>query len=401
MIILMLWVGVAYAQERRAEFEVDFRVNSATIDSSYHQNQEIIRQMRDFLQNIAQDSLYEVLEVSFQGATSPEGSEQINRRLARKRLASFEEYVRHRITIPDSLVAYIDGYIDWDHLRDAVDTSTLASHEGLQAILNTEKEYVQYDRFINRRIDKRVLLLMELDSGKVWQQLHTEIFPYMRNAKAVITIYRHREDIPMTALTPTAISLLSTQPDTVQLNKVTPLYRDWVPQMYIKTNLLMWAIGVSNGAVEFDLAKHWSFAVPVYYSAWNYFIPTLKFRTLATQPELRYWFSQHNRGLYLGAHFGVASYNVAVDGGYRYQDHDGIRPALGGGIGVGYRLPIKHSQRWNVEFMLGAGAYWLHYDLFYNVDNGKLANIKKMTYWGVDNAAVNISYSIDLKKRNR
>lgn len=397
----MLWVGVAYAQERRTEFEVDFRVNSATIDSSYHQNQEIIRQMRDFLQNIAQDSLYEVLEVSFQGATSPEGSEQINRRLARKRLASFEEYVRHRITIPDSLVAYIDGYIDWDHLRDAVDTSTLASHEGLQAILNTEKEYVQYDRFINRRIDKRVLLLMELDSGKVWQQLHTEIFPYMRNAKAVITIYRHREDIPMTALTPTAISLLSTQPDTVQLNKVTPLYRDWVPQMYIKTNLLMWAIGVSNGAVEFDLAKHWSFAVPVYYSAWNYFIPTLKFRTLATQPELRYWFSQHNRGLYLGAHFGVASYNVAVDGGYRYQDHDGIRPALGGGIGVGYRLPIKHSQRWNVEFMLGAGAYWLHYDLFYNVDNGKLANIKKMTYWGVDNAAVNISYSIDLKKRNR
>ena len=127
-----------------------------------------------------------------------------------------------------------------------------------------------------------------------------------------------------------------------------------------------------NASVEFDLAKHWSLSIPIYYSAVNYFVSTIKFRTLATQPEVRYWFNENNKKLFLGAHFGVSSYNLAVNGEKRYQDHDGKSPILGGGVSIGYRMPISKNERWNVEFTIGAGAYHLHYDTFYNTKNGKL-----------------------------
>ena len=117
------------------------------------------------------------------------------------------------------------------------------------------------------------------------------------------------------------------------------------------------------------------------------------------QPEFRYWLSEENDRFFAGAHFGYAQYNIATDGDYRYQDHDGKSPALGGGISVGYRMPISKNNRWNIEFSLGAGVYALHYDRYYNVNNGKFIDTNHKTYWGIDNAAVNISYRFDLKKR--
>jgi hypothetical protein len=60
---------------------------------------------------------------------------------------------------------------------------------------------------------------------------------------------------------------------------------------------------------------------------------------------------------------------------------------------------MSKNNRWHVEFAIGAGGYNLHYDRFYNVDNGKLVDTYHKIYWGIDNAAINISYNIDLKKR--
>ena len=48
---------------------------------------------------------------------------------------------------------------------------------------------------------------------------------------------------------------------------------------------------ISNIAVEVDINKYWSVTLPVYYSALNYFTRTRKLRTLAFQPEVRWWFS--------------------------------------------------------------------------------------------------------------
>lgn len=176
---------------------------------------------------------------------------------------------------------------------------------------------------------------------------------------------------------------------------------DYRKGVTVKINALGVGLLMANAAVEVDFADRWSFHLPVYYSGWNYFKPTLKFRTLAIQPEVRYWFDKRYRW-FVGAHFGMGYYNFAFDGDYRYQDHNRETPALGGGVSVGYRLPLSENKRWQVEFVVGGGAYRLHYDKFHNVDNvaeGQLYETKKKTYWGVDNVAISFSYKFEFKKR--
>ncbi len=157
-------------------------------------------------------------------------------------------------------------------------------------------------------------------------------------------------------------------------------------------------MAIANAAVEVDLCKHWSLNLPVYYSAWDYFSSTVKFRTFCIQPEVRYWLSKANDGWFTGAHLGLASYNIATDGEFRKQDHDGKSPALGGGLSVGYRFPISKDNRWKLELSVGAGVYKLHYDKFRNRPNGLLVTTEKKTYFGIDQASVSFSYTFDLKK---
>ena len=167
-------------------------------------------------------------------------------------------------------------------------------------------------------------------------------------------------------------------------------------------NALGWALAIANAAVEIDLCKHWSFNLPVYYSAWDYFSETVKFRTFAVQPEIRYWFStkeNRNNGWFAGGHFGLAYYNIATNGEYRTQDHDGTSPALGGGLAVGYRMPISKNNRWKMEFSIGAGVYKLHHDKFRNYHNELLVYTEKKTYIGIDQASVSFSYTFDLKRK--
>lgn len=182
-----------------------------------------------------------------------------------------------------------------------------------------------------------------------------------------------------------------------------PYQEAWSRQLHVKTNAIGLAAGIANMAVEIDLAKHWSFTLPVYYSAWDYFKPTLKFRTLAVQPEFRYWFKEQNEGWFIGAHFGLGYYNYALDGDYRYQDHNRETPSLGGGLAFGYRTHLSKNKRWKMEFSLGGGVYDSCYDKFHNTTDSKdglmvESSIKK-TYWGLDQASISIAYSFDLKKK--
>ncbi|MGM9802042.1 MAG: DUF3575 domain-containing protein, partial [Candidatus Limisoma sp.] len=98
-----------------------------------------------------------------------------------------------------------------------------------------------------------------------------------------------------------------------------------------------------------------------------------------------------------GAHAAMTYFNFAFDGDYRYQDHNGTNPALGGGISLGYRKPIGKRGRWRLEFAIGGGIYKLKYDKFVNGKNGELVGTYDKTFYGVDNAAVSIVYTFDRK----
>ena len=405
LILLLFGVGIAHSQERHTEICIDFRVNSTVIDSAYSDNAARMQEMLEFLRTIRQDSTFNIIEVSFCGAASPEGSYQLNRKLAQGRLSALEKFIRSEVDIPDSLITYNNSYIPWDYLKKQIEDSDIIRTDEVIAILNESSLLVDY-HYPNLHIDSRVVKLQKLDNGKVWQQMNKLFFGQMRNASVVFITYK--KELPAVQepiiVQDTVVAEPSTEiaPDTTAIvETIIPKIEEWNRKLYLKTNALFWGMGMTNVSAEIDLAKHWSFALPVTYSAWNYFTSTVKFRTLAVQPEFRYWFNENNQKFFIGAHFGYAQYNVAVDGNYRYQDHGGKSPALGGGLSVGYRMPISKNDKWHIEFTLGAGVYGLHYDKFYNVNNGKLIETYRKTYWGIDNAAVNISYRFDLKKRKK
>lgn len=397
----LLSVGTMQAQTSHTEICIDFRVNSTVIDSAYSDNAANMREMLEFIKKMEQDSTISIVDVSFCGAASPEGSYQLNRRLANGRLSALENLIRSEVEIPDSIIYRNDSYIPWDFLRSEIAASDMKYKDEIISILDEESRLVDYHQ-PNSQIDSRINKLKALDKGRVWQQINRRFFERMRNACVVLVTFK-KEIPPVVEPEPEPIP----EPEPVVVDTVVPVVEPvvepemWTGKLHIKTNLVGWGLGISNLGVEVDLGQHWSFALPVYYSAWNYFKLTTKYRTFAIQPEIRYWLSGKNKGFFAGAHFGMAYYNIATNGDYRYQDHGAETPALGGGISLGYRLPLSKNGKWNVEFVVGGGVYKLHYDRFYNVENGKLHDTQRKTYWGLDNAAINFSYCFDLYKRKK
>lgn len=185
---------MAHAQEYRTEIRIDFRVNSTTIDSAYSDNAARLREIITTLRNILQDSTINIVEVSFCGAASPEGSYQLNRKLARGRLSSLERLVRQQVDIPDSIITRNDGYIPWNYLKSQIKNSDLQGREKAIAIIEEEARLVNYHH-AGTHIDNRIVKLKQLDGGRTWQQMYRLFFGRMRNAYAVIITYKQEPPI--------------------------------------------------------------------------------------------------------------------------------------------------------------------------------------------------------------
>ena len=159
-------------------------------------------------------------------------------------------------------------------------------------------------------------------------------------------------------------------------------------QIYLKTNLVPWGAGVANLGAEFSFEKHWSMAVNVWYCPWK-ITERHSLKTIAILPEARYWFKNNSKGSFLDLHINLAWYNARWND-YRYQDTG--QPLVGIGLGYGYRLMF--SNRWGIEFTIGAGIAHTKYDRYFNVSNGALIDTRKTTYMGIDRVGITFVYNL-------
>ncbi len=398
LIIFTLGIIEVQAQNPEIRIRLGFREGSVVVDPEFNNNGQKIQEIVSLLEEVRNDSTAEVVEVQFCGSASPEGSYELNHRLARERLSAVERIVRKQIEIPDSIIVRNDSYIPWAEFKEAIQKSDIQFKNEVLAIINESPKLVNFRE--GTQIDERVEKLKVLDEGRVWEILDKTYFSDLRNAFAIIITCRI--NIPEMGYSPKLVNIrIEPEKSKIEFSqpiKIEKKEPEWMPHLYIKTNALALALGVANFAVEVDITKHLSFTLPIYYSAWNYFTSDLKLRTFAVQPEVRYWFSKKNDGWFVGSHFGFAYYNVAWGGDWRIQDHRRENPTMGGGMSVGYRKPLGERKRWKLEFSLGGGMYDLNYDKFRNEHNGELVKSEKKTFIGVDNAAVTLSYTFDLKK---
>jgi hypothetical protein len=398
LVLLLLCHFVAHSQVAHKEIYIDFRVNSTVIDTAYLDNAARLREIRSLLQSISENKAVDIIEVCFCGTASPEGSDQRNRRLSLGRIETIETLVRSQIDIPDSIIARDDTHINFDYLKAQVLQSDMEHKDTIISILEEEAQLVDYHH-PETHIDSRILRLQQLYGGTVWTEI-SKYFLRMRNASVILVTYNF--PFSSSAIDSIASQVPKMQP--VALAPCSPLpvtgfcAPEWHRKLRVKTNLLGLGLSVLNLDAEMDINKHWSFTFPVYYSAVNYFKKTIKFRTFALQPEIRYWLSENNDGFFAGAHLGMAYFNVAWNKLFRYQSH---QPLLGGGLSIGYRKPLGRSKHWSIDFCAGVGAYSLYWDRFVNVENGMWLDSKHSTYIGVDHLSVSLAYAFDISKRKK
>lgn len=154
----------------------------------------------------------------------------------------------------------------------------------------------------------------------------------------------------------------------------------------LKTNVPFLTVAVQNLALEVELHKHVSLDLPVMWS-----ISDIErehgLRTIALQPEGRWWLKSVGTGHFFGLHAHAAWFNLKWEDN-RYQT--GKRPLLGAGISYGYKLPL--SAHWGAEFNIGAGYANMKYDTFYNIENGAQLDTRIRHYWGITRAGLSLVY---------
>ena len=386
----------------KKSYHVFFDINRSVVDWSYKSNEHTLTQIKADCDSSFRNGMPAPDTVYIHSTSSPDGPEAFNSELAYQRALATKTSILNLIPEFKNSHFVIKHQVEnWDALRQ---------------ILLSDESFPQKEQMLKTLSDsaKAGDLHMALKQHSEGWEYYVQNHLYsLRNSAVSLSILTSRPQDEYTvtveeyqpAVEPTKEpepQVIEQPQEPVIVETVTePQEPYWQRHLYLKTNTLGLGLLISNLGIEIDIAKHLSVSIPVYYSAHNFFTESIKFRTLATQPEIRYWKNASNDGLFVGIHGGVALYNIAVGGVVRYQDHDGKSPAIGGGIGLGYKMPISNDNRWHIEFALGAGVYKLHYDTFHNVHNGKLIDTYHDVYFGLDNAAINISYRFDLKKRKK
>lgn len=366
--------------------EVHFKFDKYDLDLDYMGNRSSLQNFAHVIDSVGISRIDSIVIVS---QSSPEGVYEYNLKLSRNRANTMRKYIVDNYPeLSGLLYVYPDGE-SWARLREYVRKDTLMKTSTIEKVISI------IDADINVGTKK-----WRMEQLPVYRYLLKTYYPKIRNSTFCILYYSERESQVVDPVNEIQAKAEITSMPAIE-RPIVPTVEEWIPKLYLKTNAIPLIIGISNIAVEVDVARHWSVTLPVYYSAWNYFKSTVKFRTFTIQPELRYWLSDSNDGFFAGLHPELAYYNFAIDGDYRYQDHKCKTPAIGGGVSFGYRLPISRNNRWKLELSLGAGFYGLHYDKFHNTSDTKEGlRIETVTdtYLGIDQANISVSYMFDLKK---
>lgn len=389
----------AYAQDFTDTLTVYFPMSRSNFNPQYMDNGKRCDQFLEHARSLSSNKFFRVHRVDFVGSASPDGPEAFNAALAQRRADNLVKYLHKKVEFADSVVFVSTVTEDWD---------------ALAGIVRADKDVPQHDEVLavigNDELGEGRESELKKNYPASWTYMAREHFPFMRS----FTIFMHvGVEYPEIQEVENELDMMLQAEEELVIEQdffkvqtkdtVALLPMPWKHELTVKTNGVGWAMGQINVAAEYDIAPHWSIAVPFYYSGgYNYFSKTIKFRGIVLQPEARYYFNADlaNDGWYVGAHLGVGWYNFAVNGDYRIQDHGGKRPAWGGGIGGGYTMQFKKHPAWGMEFALGAGVYDALYDKFYNEVNGPIAesSVRKV-FFGIDNAAVSVTYKFGLKRK--
>lgn len=336
---------------------VEFPLNVSVLDTAYMDNHALL----ETIDSLANSMETDADSIIITGTASPEGREKFNLELAGNRVQTFKNYLVDNYNFHDSdFVRTQVRVFQWKEIIPELKSdSLLPDSAAVIKVLETPNT-------------------TEFSKGWTLRTKHKDAYHYINDKyltflrKGQVSVYYHHV-VPV----PVIFLPVDTVPEEPQIEEPQPieqkekkLHRE---VMSVKTNLLLdgaWIPGyddwcpIPNVAVEFYPRKgHFTYGASVDFPWWSHYDEHKYFQLLNIQLESRFYFHASRsegaafRGMFANAyvHAGLAS--ICFD-----ANHGWMGEGLGGGLGIGYVLPLGKKQHIRMEFAAQFGAVWCGYD---------------------------------------
>ena len=399
-------------------------------------NDKTLTELREtVLPQISRDSL-KVVRVRMRGAASPEGPEPFNKELSENRQKALYDYVKDYLKIPEGDGLQVETETeDYQYLCKRMLQDGDPDYDRVKQL---------FDKYVpNQQYAQLKKALQSLDGGRVWRRILVNYFPSLRAARMVIVC--QRPPVPQPVEPPTPV--VEEEPKTPEPAVVPaePKEETWV-ELYprrellsVKTNLLFYGFYMPNGynrwcpipniTLEYyPLHGHFTYGATFDCPWWRDYWAHKYFQIRNYQIESRYYLRSGDirlrpegqgaafKGLYFQAYAHVGVFGICLDENRGWEGE-----AVGGGLGIGYVLPLSKKGHWRLEFQLQAGVLFGGYDpyqyenpvnpayrdhLYYYDWTGKPSLFEKRQYrfswFGPTRIGVTLSYDLLYRKaRNK
>lgn len=354
--------------------KVIFPVNKYNIPRNSEFRKELTNEILPHFNNIN----YRLARVIIRGAASPEGTYEWNKILSERRLASLLEIINENSKISTvGLLKSNEVPEDYIYLLRLMKEENDKDYDRVAAIVN---------RYINSDLKTLKLEMRRLDYGRVWYRLLWHYFPEMRAARVVL-IFRKTIDLNIEIIKSDTISDFEVAevivPDTLPII-IPQRERQRIPRrelLSVRTNLLFdfayvpgydrWC-PIPNVAIEYyPLHGHFTYGASFDFPWWQHYWDHKYFQIRNYQLETRYYLRSGDvdkrgigngpafTGWYAKAYLHGGLYSLCFD-----ADRGWIGEGFGGGLGLGYVMPLNKDGRWRLEFGAQFGYFWTKYDPF-------------------------------------
>ena len=394
--------------------QVRFPVGQATLPTDSRTLAELEQQV---LPRINADSL-ELVSIMIHGAASPDGSYQLNERLSRQRAQMLTQFIRERLRFPGSDRTMTEDFTveDYPTLVTLMRRQADSDYATVKALC--DRYLPQVNSHLSQgnghqsqgNITALKAKLQAAQGGALWRRLLRDYFPQLRTARIMLVFRKYEgEKMALSTLTPQAMPpqlpdsahlpqspQLPQQPQSPQSpqSPQQPHSPQRLPRrelLSLKTNLLFYGIympgynrwcPIPNIALEYYPKRgHFTYGASFDMPWWQDYDAHKFFQLRNYQLHTRYYFRPSQQplrpavlppgspqqpqqphqpafsGFFLQAYVNGGLYGICFD-----ADRGWVGEGIGGGIGMGYTVPLSRNGHWRLDFEAQFGVFVTKYD---------------------------------------
>ena len=156
--------------------------------------------------------------------------------------------------------------------------------------------------------------------------------------------------------------------------------------LFLRANLLRWAILTPDLGVEWRICPSWGIAVNGSWTSWTWSDKDRRYALWEVAPEVRYYMGE-KKAWYLGAMFKAGQFN------YKLSETGKQGDLMGGGITAGYQLRLNKALA--LDFNLGLGYLNADFEKYEVIDGVRVRRGNETKDWcGPINAGVTLVWKL-------